>query len=293
MNTSTRSNARRRTTRLTALAGAATLAVLGLTGCIKVDAVVGIGPDTTGSGTFALEFQKEAAGFLGITDLASFESQISEGALTEGDELDAFTECVTSENDTAYVYTCTFANTEFTDPEGLWQITKEGEEIVFTMSSPGAGEEAAGAEDLLGGASMGGINVTAEFPGPITSIEGALVEQTSENEAVIRASMMDEITVTIRSEAGSSGPSLSVILVIAVTAGIIVLLIVAVVLLVMRRRAGTSAAAIGAAESASTVDAAEPESVELPGSDAPAIEGADAPAIEGTDEDQPGTTPPA
>jgi len=293
MNTSTRSNARRRTTRLTALASAATLAVLGLTGCIKVDAVVGIGPDTTGSGTFALEFQKEAAGFLGITDLASFESQISEGALTEGDELDAFTECVTSENDTAYVYTCTFANTEFTDPEGLWQITKEGEEIVFTMSSPGAGEEAAGAEDLLGGASMGGINVTAEFPGPITSIEGALVEQTSENEAVIRASMMDEITVTIRSEAGSSGPSLSVILVIAVTAGIIVLLIVAVVLLVMRRRAGTSAAAIGAAESASTVDAAEPESVELPGSDAPAIEGADAPAIEGTDEDQPGTTPPA
>lgn len=140
---------------------------------------------------------------------------------------------------------------------------------------------------------MGGINVTAEFPGPITSVEGALVEQTSDNEAVISASMMDEIAVTIRSEAGSSGPSLSVILVIAITAGIIVLLIVAIILLVMRRRAGTSAAGIGSAESASTVDAAEPNSVELPGSDTAAIEGADTPAVEGTDEDQPGTTPPA
>lgn len=287
-----RSTLSRRTTRIAGLAGAAALAVLGLTGCIKVDAIVGIGPDATGSGTFTLEFQKEAANFLGITDLASFESQISEGALTEGDELDAFTECVTSENDTGYVYTCTFANTEFTDPEGLWQITKEGEEIVFTMSSPGAGEEAAGAEELLGGASMGGINVTAEFPGPITSIEGTLVEQTSENEAAITASMMDEIAVTIRSEAGSSGPTLSVILVIAVTAGIIVLLIVAVILLVMRRRAGTAPVAITATESVGSVDAAEPGAIDTPASDTPAIEQADAPATERTDEDQPGTNPP-
>lgn len=288
-----RSTPGRRTTRIAGLAGAVTLAVLGLTGCIKVDAVVGIGPDATGSGTFALEFQKEAASFLGITDLASFESQISEGALTEGDELDAFTECVTSETDTGYVYTCTFANTEFTDPEGLWQITKEGEEIVFTMSSPGAGEEAAGAEDLLGGASMGGINVTAEFPGPITSIEGALVEQTSDNEATITASMMDEIAVTIRSEAGSSGPTLSVILVIALTAGIIVLLIVAVVLLVMRRRAGTAPVTIGADESASAIDAAEPSAHDVTATETPALEGSDSPATEETDEDQPGTTPPA
>lgn len=288
-----RSTPSRRTTRIAGLAGAAALAVLGLTGCIKVDAVVGIDPDATGSGTFTLEFQKEAANFLGITDLASFESQISEGALTEGDELDAFTECVTSENDTGYVYTCTFANTEFTDPEGLWQIAKEGEEIVFTMSSPGAGEEAAGAEELLGGASMGGINVTAEFPGPITSIDGALVDQTSENAATISASMMDEIAVTIRSEAGSSGPTLSVILVIAVTAGIIVLLIVAVILLVMRRRAGTAPVAIAAAESTSTVDADEPVAVDTGASDTPAIEEAGTPDSDEHDEDQPGTTPPA
>lgn len=229
----------RRTQRLAALVGAGIVASLALTGCIKVDANVAIASDATASGTFAFELQKDAASFLGISDLASFEGQISEGALTEGNELDAFQECVTSESDTGYVYTCTFANVPFTESTGLWTVTKEESTIVFRMVSEGAGEETQGADNLLGDASMGSINVTVEFPGPITAVEGEFVEQTSESTAKVSAAMTETIDVTIRSEDGASGTNIAAILVIALAAGVAVLLIVAVVLLVMRRRSGT------------------------------------------------------
>lgn len=290
----------RRAPRAAALLGAVAVAIVSLSGCIKVDAEVGIGADATASGTFAFELQKDAASFLGITDLATFESEITEGALTEGDELDAFTECTTSESDTGYVYSCTYANTTFTEADGLWRITKEGDEIVFTMASPGAGAEAAGAEELLGGASMGSINVDVEFPGPITTVEGDFVEQTSDNAATVSASMMDEIAVTIRSEAGS-GPSLSVILVLVIAVAIIVLLVIAVILLVKRRRAGTapavSAAAVATAVASPPTEAAgaAPAAVtEAARADIPAIEAGDTDkAGESSDEDQSGSTPPA
>lgn len=228
-----------RTMRAGVLAGIAATAVLALTGCIKVDANVAIASDATASGTFGFELQKEAASFLEINDLESFKSQIDEGALTEGDELDSFQECVSSESDTGYVYTCTFANTPFTATDGLWTITKEGSTIVFRMVSEGGGEDAADAGALLGDAGLGSIDVAVEFPGPITSVEGDLVEQTSETTAKISGSMMDTINVTIRSEEGSSGPNVAAILVVAIAAGVAVLLVVAVILLVMRRRAGT------------------------------------------------------
>ena len=65
--------ARRRTSRIIGLAGACALVVAALTGCLKLDADLTINADATASGTLAIEFQKEAAGFLGISDLAAFE----------------------------------------------------------------------------------------------------------------------------------------------------------------------------------------------------------------------------
>ncbi|HAN72188.1 MAG TPA: hypothetical protein DCQ36_11470 [Actinobacteria bacterium] len=271
----------RRPQRLAAFVGAGIVASLALTGCIKVDANVAIASDATASGTFAFELQKDAAGFLGISDLASFQSQIDEGALTEGDELETFQECVTSESETGYVYTCSFANMPFTEPSGLWTVTKEESTIVFAMTSEGAGEETQGADNLLGDASMGSINVTVEFPGPITAVEGEFVEQTSESTAKVSAAMTETINVTIRSEDGSSGTNIAVIIVIALAAGVAVLLIVAVVLLVMRRRAGTQELALPAAgeaqeaESGTEIAAAETDAAP------PALPPAD------SDEDEP------
>lgn len=258
--------------RLSALIGVGVITVLTLTGCIKVDATVAIAPDATASGTFAFVLQKEAASFLGINNLDDFSSQIDQGALTDGEELDAFQECVSSETETGFAYTCTFANTPFSDADGLWSISKEDATIVFTMVNDGGGEENGEAAGLLGDAGMGSIDVDVEFPGPITSVEGDFVEQVSENEARVSASMTDSVKVTIRSEDGGSSAPIAVILIIAGTAGIVVLLIFAVVLLAMRRRAGASGSGTSGSGTSDS-GAAEVEPASSPAADAtPAVE---------------------
>lgn len=254
---------RRGSHRVAALTGIAVVAILTLSGCIKVDANVAINTDATASGTFAFELQREAASFLGIGDLATFEQQIDEGALTDGQELDSFQECVTGESDTGYTYTCTFANTAFTEPDGLWRIAKEGSTIVFTMASEGAGEDGAEAVSMLGDAGMGSIGVVVEFPGTITSVEGDLVEKTSDTTARVSASMMDTIDVTIRSEDGAAQGGIAGIIVVAIAVGVVVLLIVAVILLVMRRRSGTRAPELPAAPETSALETSAPETSAL------------------------------
>jgi len=69
--------ARRRTPRIIGLAGACALVVVTLTGCLKLDADLTVNADATATGTLAIEFQKEAASFLGISDLASFEENFN------------------------------------------------------------------------------------------------------------------------------------------------------------------------------------------------------------------------
>ena len=258
--------------RIGALIGIAAVAVLTLTGCIKVDANVAIASDATASGTFGFEFDKEAAGFLGISDLAAFESAMDEGALTDGEELETFQTCVSSESDSGYVYTCTFANASFTNPDDLWQITKDGSNIVFTMTNEGESADDAEMQAMLGDVGMGSINVTVEFPGPITSVEGEFAEKTSDTTAKISASMMDNLKVTITSQE-SGGGGIAGILVVAIAAGVIVLLIVAVILLVMRRRAGTREPEAPATEAPATeAPATEAPATEAPATEAPATE---------------------
>ena len=53
-------------------------------GCLKLDARPHVNADATATGTLAFEFQKEAAGFLGISDLASFEENFSGEELRGG-----------------------------------------------------------------------------------------------------------------------------------------------------------------------------------------------------------------
>ena len=98
----------RRATRMTGLIGACVLAIAALSGCIKVDADLTVSSDATGSGTFAFELQKDAAGFLGISDLDTFRNELIEGDLSEESGLGVFESCDASESDTAFVYTCTF-----------------------------------------------------------------------------------------------------------------------------------------------------------------------------------------
>ncbi len=98
----------RKVSRILALAAACGLAVLTLSGCIKVNADLAIDSDATGSGTLSLELQKQAAILMGMTDLDAFESGLTSGDLG-GQGLGAFGTCETSETDEAFVYTCSFS----------------------------------------------------------------------------------------------------------------------------------------------------------------------------------------
>lgn len=256
----------RRTTRIAGLVGACTLAIAALSGCIKVDADVTVSPEATGTGTFAFELQKEAAGFLGISDLDTFRSELVEGELSADSGLGVFDECDTSETETGYVYTCTFTDATFTDPaEGPWTIAKDGDSIVFTMASEGQEDPAAtGGDDLLGDASLGSINVDVTFPGAITSVTGEGGTKTSDTTATVSGSLTDTIDVTITSEAGSSGLTISALLVVLLAVAVVALIVIVAIVLLMRRRGSTDSAeeaavaeAEAAAETAAVVETAE------------------------------------
>ena len=224
----------RRSARLLGLVGACALAVVSLSGCLKLDADLTVNADATASGTLAIEFQKEAAGFLGISDLASFEENFT-GEELAGQGLDNFTDCATSETDAAYVYTCTFENTAFAEGDGPWTITKEGDLVVLrVVNEAQSGDDAA----LLGDANLGSISVSATFPGPITATSGDAVEKTSDTTATISGSLTESIDASVTSESSSGGFSVSALLVVLLALAVLALIVIVVVVLLMRRRKG-------------------------------------------------------
>jgi len=268
----------RRAWRITRLAAIGAVAVTLLSACITVKADLTVNPDASASGTFSLELQKEAAGFLGITSVDDFAKGIDSGEVTGDTGFEQFQDCSPSETDAGYVYSCTFTNATFTDTNGPWTITKDGDQITFHIASTGSGAEGdTSAQDVLGDASIGDIEVSIEFPGSISSITGSGAEQTSDTSATISGSLTDQMDVTIVSAAGG-GFSLSSILVIVIFAAILILIIVVVVVLIMRRRSSTpelDAATVAAAESISPPADAQPlTALELAELEAP-VEGAD------------------
>lgn len=225
---------RSRLMRAAALTGVGALAAVTLAGCIKVEADVTVAPDATASGTFGFELQKDAAGFLGISDAETFSSQLESGELAEEDGLQSFQDCEASETETGYLYSCAFADETFTDPTGLWTIDKEDSTIVFRMANEGQGDE--GMDLGLGDTSMGSISVDVTFPGAITSVSGDGVTQTSDTSASIQSSMTESFDVVIRSEDGASGLTPAMLAVVLVAAGVIALIIIVAVVLISRRR---------------------------------------------------------
>jgi hypothetical protein len=232
----------RRLRRTAALAATATAAMLALSGCLSFTADMTISSEAKGSGTVSIGLQKEAASLFGLTDLAAFEegigqqgSEVGAGDLLTGD-------CTSSETDTEFVQTCTFTDQEFTSQDDPWVIAKDGESIVFTMQS----EAQEGQDELLGDASLGTIDVTVTFPGPITAVSGEGASQTGDTEAVVSAPLSGPFDITITSQSSGGGGLLRTLLIVA---GVLLLIIViaVVVFAVLRGRKGSAAPAAAAA----------------------------------------------
>lgn len=225
----------RRPARVLALTAACGLAILSLSGCIKVNADLTIDPEAQGSGTFAFELQKQAAGFLGISDLDGFSSQLTSGDLSQ-EGFSALGTCDASETADAFVYTCAFTSTSFTEEGGMWTIEKKDDSIVFHMVNEGTGDtQGSDASALLGDASMGDITVNVTFPGPIKEITGDGATKTSDTQATISATMTDTLDVTITSGIESGSP-ISGILVVLVGLAVVALIVIVLIVLLMRRK---------------------------------------------------------
>jgi hypothetical protein len=200
-----------RATRSAAVAAIAGFALLALTGCLSIQAVVSINSDAKGSGTFSIMLQKQAAKLMGMTDLSSFSSGITkqDAAASSGDILSAG-KCEPSETADNFVYTCTFSEAAFAKEGELWTIKKDGSKIVFQMKNAGGaaagGADAGQMNDLLGGSSLGDITVNVTFPGTIEQVTGAGATKTSDTTATVKGAMTDTIDVTITSATSSSAP---------------------------------------------------------------------------------------
>jgi hypothetical protein len=288
----------RAATRVAAFVGVAALAIVTLTGCIKVDGDLTINADATGTGTVGFELQKEAASFMGITDLDSFKTQINSGDL-QSNGLSGFTSCTPSETDTGFLYSCSFTDEAFTDPSGIWTIAKTGNSITFHMVNAGqTGTQGSDATALLGDASLGSLNVKITFPGNITDITGTGAAKTSDTTATITGTMTTPLDVTITSESTGGGMKIAALLVVLAALAVVALIIVVIVVLLVRRRKaaptdvepaaasdGASVDGAAAATAATAVildDAGAPTQVDGIPSDAagPMIDATTAPAAE-------------
>ena len=229
------SRAHRPIRRITALAAACVGAAFLLTACIDVNADITVNSDATGSGTFEMVLQKEAASMLGVTSADQLASQIS------GDEtgVPGLSDCKAGETDAGYTYSCSFTNTAFTDATGPWTITKSGESIVFTIKGNAAADASAESGDmseLLGGASLGTMTIKVAFPGPISQMTGEGVTKTSDTSATITSDLSETVDVTITAESSAGGGlSASMIIVLLVALAVIVLIIVVAIVMIRRR----------------------------------------------------------
>jgi hypothetical protein len=229
-----------RTSLLTAIA-AGTL--LTLTGCLSITSDLTINADATGSGTFTLGLQKQAASLMGMSDLKSFSSGITQQDMAKSESnLLASGDCKASETSTEFVYTCTFKDAAFTKEDELWTIKKVGNEIVFSMKNAGSsGADAGQMADLLGGSSLGDITVNVTFPGPIQQVSGTGATKTSDTTATVKGAMTDQFDVSITS-AASSRPPIGLIIGAAVALLLLLAIIVVLVLFLVRRGKKSSTA---------------------------------------------------
>jgi hypothetical protein len=217
-----------------------------------------INADATGSGTFAINLQKQAGKLMGMTDLESFKSGLNQDTTPGAGDMIQNAKCEPSETAEDFVLTCTYSNAEFTKPDQLWTIKKANDQIVFQMkNAPSAGADAGQLTDLLGGGSLGDVTVNVTFPGPIQSLTGAGATKTSDTTATVKGSMTDSYDVTITS-ATSSGPPIGMIIAIVVGLLLLAAIVVGLILFLVSRGKKRDAAAAAA----------------LPAQDGPAVEGA-------------------
>ena len=278
-----------------------------LSGCLDVDADLSVNEDATATGEMTIAISSEISGLLGLGSGVDLVDQLKQGMLDGAEGVEDL-DCEPAEQENAVAMVCSFENQVFDQADDIWNIYASDDNTVTFYSSSGeqaAEEEDAGLFDDLVDFDFGGYQIDVEMPGPIVSVDGTNVDQTSDTSFRIEAGLNDSFEAIVVSEDGSSSFPWVLLIVI----GVAVLAVIAlVVFLIGRSRSsgGSGASDVNDATDGTAfmddADRAQPELIAAtPALDSPtpppAVEATPVPpAIESADtpsDDAPGDDTPA
>ena len=280
-----------------------------LSGCLDVDADLSVNEDATATGEMTIAISSEISGLLGLGSGVDLVDQLKQGMLDGAEGVEDL-DCEPAEQENAVAMVCSFENQVFDQADDIWNIYASDDNTVTFYSSSGeqaAEEEDAGLFDDLVDFDFGGYQIDVEMPGPIVSVDGTNVDQTSDTSFRIEAGLNDSFEAIVVSEDGSSSFPWVLLIVI----GVAVLAVIAlVVFLIGRSRSsgGSGASDVNDANDATDgtafmddADRAQPELIAAtPALDSPTpppavkatpvpptIESADTPSDDAPSEDTP------
>ena len=218
--------------RLAGLTAAMGLVVGLLSGCLSLDYALNVNADSTLSGTLKVAIAKEAASTLGINSADDFLEGVNSGEVTSGMGLDVAEDCVPSESESDLILACTITNAKASDIDEGWSMTTDGDTATLRVVS-NVDEAAAAVEPEtieMPDINLGSYTFVINFPGPISSVSGTGVTQTSETSMVAEGGLSDTIDFTVTgSTSSSNGLPWWSYLVIGLIAGAVVVAIIGVV----------------------------------------------------------------
>ena len=216
-----------------------------LSGCLDVDADLAVNEDATATGEMTIAISSEISGLLGLGSGVDLVDQLKQGML-DGAEGVQDLDCEPADQENAVAMVCSFDNQVFDQADDIWNIYASDDNTVTFYSSSGeqaAEEEDAGLFDDLVDFDFGGYQIDVEMPGPIVSVDGTNVDQTSERSFRIEAGLNDSFEATVVAEDGSSSFPWLLLIVI----GVAVLAVIALVAFLIGRSRSSDASDTSAA----------------------------------------------
>ena len=286
-----------------------------LSGCLDVDADLSVNEDATATGEMTIAISSEISGLLGLGSGVDLVDQLKQGMLDGAEGVEDL-DCEPAEQENAVAMVCSFENQVFNQADDIWNIYASEDNTVTFYSSSGeqaAEEEDAGLFDDLVDFDFGGYQIDVEMPGPIVSVDGTNVDQTSDTSFRIEAGLNDSFEAIVVSEDGSS--SFPWVLLIVIGVAVLAVIALVVFLIGRSRSSGDSGASDASDVNDATdgtafmddADRAQPELIAAtPALDSPtpppaveaspvppAIESADTPGDDHSSDDAPGEDTPA
>ena len=177
-----------------------------VSGCVLyVDADLSVNEDATATGEMTIAISSEISGLLGLGSGVDLVDQLEQGMLDGAEGVEDL-DCEPAEQENAVAMVCSFENQVFDQADDIWNIYASDDNTVTFYSSSGeqaAEEEDAGLFDDLVDFDFGGYQIDVEMPGPIVSVDGTNVDQTSDTSFRIEAGLNDSFEAIVVSEDGS------------------------------------------------------------------------------------------